>query len=137
MACAVRFPEYALDRQTDEIIHGEIAYHLNLDYAKRSWNLFVRDASVETFCRKWMIIRLEQFGSALRKDFNYASDLDFLVTFDTSSRWSLLDFVAMEHELEANFGRKVDLIERRVIEQSDNWIRRKEILGSARDYYVA
>ena len=34
-------------------------------------------------------------------------------------------------------GRKVDLVTRRAVERSRNWIRRKEILDSAQPLYVA
>jgi len=94
-------------------------------------------AAIEAFCHQWMIGRLEIFGSALRGDFRPESDVDFLVTFDPASRWSLMDLVSMELELAEILGRKVDIVERLSIEQSHNWIRRKEILGTAREYYAA
>jgi predicted nucleotidyltransferase len=43
----------------------------------------------------------------------------------------------MEEELQALFGRHVDLIERRLIETSRNWVRRRNILQSARLLYAA
>jgi hypothetical protein len=43
----------------------------------------------------------------------------------------------MEDELKELLGREVDLSERRAVEQSDNYIRRRRILGSARTVYVA
>jgi predicted nucleotidyltransferase len=43
----------------------------------------------------------------------------------------------MQEELEAILGRKVDLVNRRAIERSPNWIRRDAILGSAETVYVA
>jgi predicted nucleotidyltransferase len=42
----------------------------------------------------------------------------------------------MEDELAAIFGRKVDLVNRRAIERSENYIRRKAILETAQPYYV-
>ena len=77
------------------------------------------------------------FGSVLRDGFGPDSDIDFLVTFGSDARWSLVDRARMQRELEEIFGRKVDLISRRAIERSENWIRRQEILGTARPYYVA
>ena len=94
-------------------------------------------ATIEVFCRKWRIVRLDLFGSALREDFRSDSDLDFLVTFSPESNWSLFDLVEMEQELSAALGRKVDLVERSGVERSHNWIRRQEILGTARQYYAA
>lgn len=92
---------------------------------------------VSAFCRRWRILRLEVFGSALREDFGPASDVDFLATFDQAARWSLFDLVDAEQELSAIVGRPVDLVERGPIEVASNWIRRKAILESARTIYVA
>ena len=93
--------------------------------------------AIAAFCRRWKITELAVFGSVLRDDFGPDSDIDFLVTFAPDARWSLLDRARMQRELEEMLGRKVDLVGRRAIEQSENWIRRREILGSARPYYVA
>jgi hypothetical protein len=93
--------------------------------------------AIEAFCRKWLIARLELFGSALREDFREDSDVDFLVTFSPDNRWSLFDLVTMEMDLSEIVGRKVDLISRRGIEQSRNPLRRKAILESAELYYAA
>jgi len=43
----------------------------------------------------------------------------------------------MENELVELLGREVDLVSRRAIEQSENWLRRKDILPSARTIYAA
>ncbi len=92
---------------------------------------------LSAFCRKWDIVRLEVFGSALRDDFGPQSDLDLLVTFDPSARRSLFDLAEAEQELGSLLGRKVDLVTRAGIERSRNWIRRREILDSARLLYAA
>lgn len=76
------------------------------------------------------------FGSALREDFRPDSDLDLLVRFTPGADWSLLDHVAMEEELSGIVGRKVDLVSRRAIERSSNWICRKAILESAEPYFA-
>jgi len=88
------------------------------------------------FCRKWKITELSLFGSALRDDFTNRSDLDFLATFAPRAGWSLLDHVEMEEELGRLLGRRVDLISRRAVEQSHNWIRRNAILQSAQVVYA-
>lgn len=92
---------------------------------------------IEAFCRRWQIAELAVFGSILRDDFGPKSDIDFLVTFAPESTWSLMDHVAMQDEIKDLLGRKVDLISRRGIERSRNWIRREEILGTARAFYVS
>ena len=42
----------------------------------------------------------------------------------------------MEEELLGIFGRKVDLVSRKAIERSENYIRRNAILETAQPYYV-
>ena len=73
----------------------------------------------------------------LRVDFRPESDLDVLVTFLPEADWSLFDHVAMQDELKSLFNRPVDLVSRRGIERSQNYIRRKAILNSAKAIYVA
>lgn len=88
------------------------------------------------YCQKWKIERLELFGSVLRSDFRKDSDVDFLVTLKPGVRYGLA-WVHMADELEAIVGRKIDLISRASIERSDNWIRRRSILNSARVLYAS
>src|SRR5712692_7250524 len=91
---------------------------------------------IAEFCRRWKITEFALFGSVLRDDFRPDSDVDVLVTFAPDAEWSLFDDVDMEEELSAIFGRKVDLVSRRAVERSDNWIRRKAILSTAEPVYV-
>lgn len=93
--------------------------------------------TIAEFCRRWKISELSLFGSVLREDFRPDSDVDVLVTFAPDAQWSLFDAVAMEQELSTIFGRKVDLISRSAVERSENWIRRRAILGTAEPFYVA
>lgn len=86
---------------------------------------------IRSFCQQWQILEFAVFGSFLREDFGADSDLDVLVTFAEEAKWTLLDLVRMEQELENIVGRSVNLIEKRGIERSQNWIRRDEILKTA------
>ena len=92
---------------------------------------------IADFCRRWRVAKLEVFGSVLRDDFHVDSDVDFLISFSPDAEWSLLDEVRMEEELGRFLGREVDLVSRRGIEHSKNWIRRKAILESAVPIYAA
>lgn len=83
------------------------------------------------FCRRWKIRELALFGSVLRPDFSPMSDVDLLVTFDEDAHWGLFDHVQMQQELETLLQRKVDLLTRRAVEQSQNPIRRAAILRTA------
>jgi len=88
-------------------------------------------------CRRHGVARLDVFGSAARgTDFDPArSDADFLVDFaPIKSRDPYLDLKA---ELETIMGRKVDLLDRRAIEASRNYIRRETILSGAESVYAA
>jgi predicted nucleotidyltransferase len=93
--------------------------------------------AVETFCHRWKVRELAVFGSALRDDFRPDSDVDLLVTFEPDANWGLLEQTTMESELAVILDRKVDLVSRRAVERSTNWIRRQEILGSAETVHVA
>ena len=99
--------------------------------------LRVTEDQISQFCRKWSITRFELFGSVLRDDFDAESDIDVLVVFAPDARVSIATLVRMEDELKATFGRRVDVVERQVIEDSANWIRRKSILSSAQLVYAA
>jgi predicted nucleotidyltransferase len=102
---------------------------------KINGSIEVPDEAIEAFCRKWKITQLEAFGSVLRNDFRPDSDIDLLVTFEPNSRTTLFDLVSMEAEMATLLGRPVDMITRKGIEQSKNYIRRKAILGSAQPLY--
>jgi predicted nucleotidyltransferase len=83
------------------------------------------------FCRRWGVAELALFGSVLRDDFRPDSDVDVLVAFAPGARRGMFDLVEMEDELTELFGRRVDLVTRRSVEESDNWLRRRAILDSA------
>lgn len=92
---------------------------------------------IAEFCRKWKISELALFGSVLGDDFRPDSDVDVLVDFESGSDRDYEQLQRMKEELERLFGRPVDLVERRLIERSDNYIRRKHILTHLETVYVA
>jgi len=94
-------------------------------------------SKIEDFCRRWKIVDLSFFGSALRVDFRPDSDVDVLVDFAPDEKWDLFDHAQMQDELSAILCRKVDLLTRRSVERSANGIRRKSILSGSEHYYVA
>ncbi|MEL4897014.1 nucleotidyltransferase family protein [Crocosphaera sp. Alani8] len=99
---------------------------------KKIWNrLNVSASELINFCQQNQILELSVFGSVLREDFKKTSDIDFLVVFDPQIQLSLMDLVGIQYELEDLIGRKVDLVEKRSIENSHNWIRRQNILEAA------
>ena len=100
-------------------------------------NLDLPETKIADFCQRWRIRELALFGSVLRDDFDGGSDLDILVAFAPDADWSLLDHVQMEQELEVLLGRELDLLSRRAVEQSRNWLRRREILATAKVVYAS
>jgi len=92
-----------------------------------------RDA-LAAFCRKWRIQELSLFGSVLRDDFGPESDLDFLVSFEAGVPLDISDLVNMKEELQARYGRPVDIVEREVLRNP--W-RKREILATREIVYAA
>ena len=86
---------------------------------------------IAAFCERWQVTEMALFGSVLRDDFGPDSDIDVLVAFEEGARHTLFDMVHMEEELKGLFGREVDLVCRRGVELSRNYLRREAILGSA------
>lgn len=86
---------------------------------------------IAKFCQRWKIRELAVFGSVLRADFKPDSDIDVIVTFEEDADWSLLDHIRMQQELQDFLQRDVDLVTRRAVEKSQNWVRRQEILSTA------
>ena len=88
-----------------------------------------------TFCKRWQVVEFALFGSAVRDDFSAQSDIDALVSFATQSDWGLFEHIQMKQELKELFGRDVDLITRRALEQSRNSLLRTEILSTIKVLY--
>jgi uncharacterized protein len=94
-------------------------------------------AKIAEFCKRWNVSEFAIFGSALSGDFRSDSDVDVLISFQPQAHVTLFDMVHMQDELKAIFGREVDLISKRGVENSRNYLRRKTILGSAQVIHVA
>lgn len=92
--------------------------------------------NIARFCRRWKVRELALFGSALRTDFKPESDVDVLISFQGDANWGLFDHVQMRLDLEAIFNRKVDLVTRRALEQSQNGLLRERILNTAKVIFV-
>jgi predicted nucleotidyltransferase len=92
------------------------------------------DEAVRQLCERYHVCELALFGSALRDDFGPSSDVDVLVEFEPDARVTLFDFVRLRDELAALFGREVDLVEKRGLQ---NPYRRREILRTAETLYAA
>ncbi len=91
--------------------------------------------NLNRFCRERGIARLELFGSALRDNFREDSDVDLLCSLRPDAHPTLFDWADMQEKLAEMFGRPVDLVSRRAIESSKNWIRRQSILSHTMPLY--
>ena len=98
-------------------------------------NLNIPMEQVGEFCRRWKISELALFGSVLREDFTADSDIDMLVSFAAESDWSLFDHLQMQQELAKLLQRDVDLISKRALDRSGNWLRKQEILHTTQVIY--
>lgn len=94
----------------------------------------VRQAQIEAFCRAWKIREFALFGSVLRDDFRPDSDIDVLVEFDADSHPGFRGWGRMVDELEALFGRHVDIVQKELVV---NPYRRGHILRNQRILYAA
>jgi uncharacterized protein len=92
---------------------------------------------IEEFCRKWKITEFSLFGSVLRDDFRPDSDVDVLVTFGPDAHRRYYHILDMKDELKEIFGREVDIVEKRLVEKSENYLRRRHILSNLETVYVA
>ncbi|NET55653.1 MAG: nucleotidyltransferase [Symploca sp. SIO2E6] len=100
-------------------------------------NIEIPEDQIKHFCQRWKISEFALFGSVLRDDFRSDSDIDTLVTFTPDAHHTLLDLVDMERELPEIFRRDVDLMSKKGVERSRNYLRPKAILNSAEIIYVA
>lgn len=99
-------------------------------------HISIDQEQIRAFCTRWGITEFALFGSVLREDFGADSDIDVLATFAPEHRPTGLEVVRMERELFELFGRSVDLITRRGVEQSRNARIRQEILSTAEVIYA-
>jgi len=94
---------------------------------------------ISEFCRRWQIIELSLFGSILRDDFRPTgaepSDVDLLYVIAPEARYGF-KFFDMRAELSRLLSRPVDLVSKRGIENSRNFLRRQAILESAQIIYA-
>ena len=95
--------------------------------------------AIAELCRRHHVTQLEVFGSAARgDDFDPAtSDADFLVAFAADADSDHDNYFELHRALVKVLDRDVDLVDRKAIEKSRNYIRRRHILEGAETVYVA
>ncbi|MCB9135308.1 MAG: nucleotidyltransferase family protein [Anaerolineales bacterium] len=93
-------------------------------------------SQIKSFSTRWQVTEFALFGSFVKGQMHTDSDVDVLVTFSPDAHPTLFDLVKMQMELETLFGRPVDLVERKGLEQSQNYLRRKDILNSLETVFL-
>jgi predicted nucleotidyltransferase len=91
---------------------------------------------LKALCERHRVERLALFGSALRDDFDpEGSDLDFSVEFSPlSPKEHAAAYFGLLEDLEALFGRRVDLVEIRAVR---NPYLRRSIVEEQKTVYAA
>ncbi len=67
---------------------------------------------VEAFCRAWGVSEFSLYGSVLRDDFGPDSDVNVMLEFAAGCGFSFENTPAIVRDLEAMFGRSVQVVEK-------------------------
>lgn len=88
---------------------------------------------LEDICRRYAVTELRVFGSVLSDAFRDDSDVDVLVSFAPDARIGFFELSRLQRELEALFGRAVDVVSLRGL----NPLIREDVLDSSMTLYAA
>lgn len=90
---------------------------------------------IEALCQKYAVRRLLLFGSAGTEHFDEATgDIDFLVEFDEAPVSRFDAYFGLKEDLEALFGRPVDLVSTAALE---NPYFAASVASTSRELYAA
>lgn len=93
----------------------------------------VPDQQVADLCRRYQVHRLALFGSVLRDDFRFDSDVDILVDFDPAAQVGFVALARLQRELAELLGRPVDLVPRSGLKP----VIRDQVLASVEEIYAS
>lgn len=97
----------------------------------------INSEKISEICQRYKISELAIFGSMLRGDYDNESDIDLLVEFIPNAGITLFNLVDIKEEFEKLFGREVDIVSKKAIKNSKNYIRKKAILDNYKVIYVS
>jgi len=97
----------------------------------------IQKEKLSEICKRYKIIELALFGSALREDFTEKSDIDLLVEFMPDSGITLFNIVDLKDEFEKLFGRDVDIVPKNAVKKSRNYLRKNAILKNYKVIYAS
>ncbi len=86
-------------------------------------------------CERWGIKEIYLFGSFLTGIIKDESDIDIIVDFFDYSKLTLFVLIDIKEEFEEIFGRKVDLITKKSLNNSKNNIFKNEIYNNSEVLY--
>lgn len=89
--------------------------------------------AVAALCRRYQVLELSLFGSAVRGTLEEDSDLDLLVEFTPDARVGFLALARMARELSVLLNRNVDLVPKRGLKPCI----RDEVLAEAEVLFAA
>jgi predicted nucleotidyltransferase len=84
----------------------------------------IPSAELARICLSFEVQSLEVFGSAVRGEMTFDSDIDLLVEFVPGAKVGLFRFAQLEQELTKLLGRRVDLVLRRGLKP---WVKERAI----------
>ena len=77
---------------------------------KKQHGIKIQKQKLAAYCKKNHIKKLAFFGSFIRDDFDYGSDIDILVEFERGQTPGFFDLIRMEEQLSHFFkGKEIDL----------------------------
>lgn len=96
-----------------------------------------KKSQIALACRNNSVARLDVFGSAVRTlEFEPGrSDVDFLVEFEKVEREDT--FLALKEAFEQILECRVDLVDRKALDMSRNYLRRAHILAETEVVFLA
>jgi len=98
-------------------------------------DLHLDAAALARLCQRHGVERLDVFGSFARGDARAGSDLDLLISLRPGAAPGM-EFLQLAIDLEALAGRRIDLLERHLVEGDDQRpIFRREVLRHAKRLY--
>ncbi|ACK68267.1 DNA polymerase beta domain protein region [Rippkaea orientalis PCC 8801] len=98
--------------------------------------LGLSEKQIAEFCQQWGIIELSLLGSVFGDQFHVDSDIDILIRFRPNTPQGLLTLAQIKHDLENRIGRTVDIAIKQSVENSENPIRRDQILKTSQVIYA-
>ncbi|MDX1959255.1 MAG: nucleotidyltransferase domain-containing protein [Leptospiraceae bacterium] len=99
-------------------------------------NISFDENSIVAFCKKWKVKEFYFFGSVLSEKFStQKSDVDVMIEFNTDAKINLFHHMDMQTELENIFKKKVDLVTKTAVENSQNQYRKTSVLKGSKLFY--